>query len=62
METTPWAVICPLHEQVFLTKQEYDTEMLNPDAVWTCPICGRRSQWDDDNYEQALKDAGQDWG
>ena len=48
---TPFAVICPDHGQVFLTDKEYDAQMDNPDLLWTCPECGKPSQWDDDNYE-----------
>lgn len=51
---TPYAVICPVHGQEFLTKQEYDYQMCRPDAKWQCPVedCRREAQWDDANYEE----------
>lgn len=54
-ERTPWAVICPVHGQVFLTEQEYDHQMNKANALWMCPICppylSKNVTWDDDNYE-----------
>lgn len=48
---TRYAIICSEHGQVFLTREEYDLEMRNPDSRWTCPHCKRVAQFDDDNYE-----------
>jgi hypothetical protein len=48
---TPWAVICREHGQVFMTAEEYESQMFMPDSVWKCPLCGRKSEWDDDNHE-----------
>jgi hypothetical protein len=53
---TPWAVICPEHGQVFLKDAEYDMQMGAPDSLWKCPLCGRASEWDDDNYEAMARD------
>lgn len=48
---TPYAIICSKHNQVFLTKVEYDYQMNFPNRTWRCPKCGEESDWDDDNYE-----------
>lgn len=53
---TPWAVICREHGQVFLTDEEYDSQMDAPDSVWKCPLCGRSAEWDDENYEAMARD------
>lgn len=60
---TPWAVYCPKHGQIFLTREEYNRQLMEDDYGWTCPLmcaevddigpCGRRSEFDDDNYETA---------
>lgn len=66
-EPTQWAVICPTHGRVYLTKRAYDAQMNNAGAVWRCPKwstpeeikrdpyligpCGAPCDWDDDNYE-----------
>lgn len=50
-EQTPWAIICPVHGQVFLSEKEYLRQLSKPDAKWTC-YCGEVSDWDDDNYEE----------
>jgi hypothetical protein len=55
---TPWAVLCPTHGQVFLTDAEYDKQMDDPETLWTCPICGERAEWDDDNYEVMAQTPG----
>lgn len=49
---TRYAVICPLHRQVFLTKEEYDFQMWHADSKWICPRCYLVSSFDDDNYER----------
>lgn len=51
---TPWAVICPVHGQQFLTHDGYVRQMSFPDSKWICPVCGATSEWDDDNYEAHL--------
>ncbi len=51
---TPWAIICRIHDQVFLTRGEYERQMDDPNALWKCPICGRSAIWDDTNYEAYL--------
>jgi hypothetical protein len=33
---------------------EYHAEMDNPDARWSCPLCGMSSEWDDDNFDQHM--------
>ena len=49
-----WAIICRKHGQVFLTRAEYSRQSGLVDRLWTCPRCGRKSNWDDDNYEEFL--------
>lgn len=57
---TRYAVLCPVHGRVYLTKEEYDAAMFDCDRVWQCPaldtealgVCGRRADFDDDNYEE----------
>lgn len=48
---TRYAVTCPLHGQTFLTKEEYDRQMEQPDNYWMCPRCGSAAAFDDDNYD-----------
>jgi hypothetical protein len=59
---TPWAVICPQHGRVYLTREEYRVQMNRPNSGWECtevviegpaPIgpCSNDSEWDDENYE-----------
>lgn len=48
---TPWAVHCPVHGMVYLTRLEYHKQMNNPDARWVCPLDGMLATWDDDNYD-----------
>lgn len=52
-EQTPWAVLCDDHGQIFLTKEGYTRQMLDPDSLWVCPACGKRAHFDDENYEKA---------
>jgi hypothetical protein len=47
---TPWAVICPEHGKVYLTKENYNRQMRASDSTWRCPA-GCHAEWDDDNYE-----------
>jgi hypothetical protein len=49
-EPTPYAVWCPVHEHVFLTGAEYDSQMLQADDLWVCPRegCHSVAEWDDD--------------
>jgi hypothetical protein len=58
---TPYAIYCtsgPLEGYsgcglVYLTDNEYNQQMMRPNATWRCPICGMYpARWDDDNYEQ----------
>jgi hypothetical protein len=62
-EPTPYAVTCPTHGRVYLTRGEYDRQMENGDVRWKCPRfvnvdpigpCGEESEFDDGNYELAL--------
>lgn len=51
---TPYAIICSKDGQVFLSNDEYARQMSRPDSFWTCPKCGERASFDDDNYERFL--------
>jgi len=53
-EPTPWAVICLEHGTVYLTREEYNTQLSSVNLLWFCPWCNRAGIWDDDTYEQAL--------
>lgn len=37
----------------FLTKEQYDEEMNNPNAMWRCRNCGTRGANFDDEYWEA---------
>ncbi len=50
---TPWAVQCPHHGQVFLSHEDYASQMSNPNDGWRC-FCGRPAEWDEDNYQRYL--------
>ena len=54
LSTTPtrYAVICPEHDQVFITKESYIAQMWAADSYWKCPRCGSVAGFDDDNYER----------
>lgn len=47
--STPWAVICPVHGSVELTRDQYMAQLERPDSLWRCPACGRAGQYDEDN-------------
>lgn len=62
---TAYAVICPHHGRVYLTKANYDWQMSMPGRGWECPRfvtepvdtmgpCGAPSEFDDDTYEAAM--------
>lgn len=55
-EKTPWAVVCSNDGRVYLSIDEYDEQMSNPNAKWQCPKCHRTSEWDDDNYENYINE------
>lgn len=61
-DSTPWAIICPNFRQlllesgvpdreglglVFLTEEQYLSQLRSPDDSWKCPGCGSDAQWDD---------------
>ena len=52
---TAYAVICPKHEQIFLTHEEYIRQLEAPDSKWVCPYCNRLAEFDDANYEKAME-------
>lgn len=53
---TPYAVRCPRHGLVHLTKKEYEQQMMAANSLWKCPTCGMAAQWDDDTLEKAMKE------
>jgi hypothetical protein len=52
----PYAVICPLHKQVFLTSEQYEEQMYRINALWRCPMCNQIAAWDDKNFEDFFSD------
>lgn len=49
----PYAgVICPIHNKVDLTLEQYNYQMDRPNQHWKCPQCGNRSQFDDCRFEE----------
>lgn len=54
---TPWKVICPVHDGVYLTRSEYQRQMMNPNDRWRCPVqrCNRVAEWDDLNYDRRTR-------
>lgn len=48
---TAYAIRCPNHGQVFLTKEGYDVQMNRANSRWACPMCGESASWDDNNYD-----------
>ena len=53
-DPTPYAVDCTNCGLVYMTEEFYSEQMMCPDSKWICPICGRISSWNDDNYESYL--------
>jgi hypothetical protein len=58
---TPYAVFCHSAPgrgckggRQYLTKEQYDKQMNDPNALWKCPTCGQLAEWDDDNYEEHM--------
>lgn len=50
---TPWAVLCPEHGRVYISEENYQSQMDCPNTTWRCP-CGQEAFWDDANYERYL--------
>ena len=49
-----YAVTCPEHGKTFLTKNEHSSQLSQND--WSCPLCGKPSEWDAANYEAFTSD------
>lgn len=58
LDRTPYAVLCDDHGQQFLTQRGYDLQMRSGSRPWMCPKCGEMAHWDDDEYEAALGEEG----
>jgi len=57
-ELNPYAIICPTDGQVYLTEQQYNKQMANPDTRWICPVCGIQPvEFDDINFEDHMDQA-----
>lgn len=59
-DPTPWAIRCHKHGKVYLTNHEYNRQMNRANAHWECPLCpawNNYAGFDDDNYEDAEKEA-----
>ena len=52
--TGAWAVKCPVHGYKVLSKGQYKAQLYRPDDSWTCPKCGRESEWAGDDTDPAL--------
>jgi hypothetical protein len=53
---THWAVLCPRHGRVFLTRAEYNAQMAAAHLGWICPLDGLPAPWDDENYDKHSED------
>ena len=51
---TRWAIICPNHERVFLTYDEYVRQLCNADTLWHCPLCKEAAWFDDETHVNGL--------
>lgn len=51
-----YAVLCPHHGRVFLTRSNYNFQMCRPNARWECPLCGSVADFDDPTYEASFDD------
>ena len=56
---TPYAVHCPTHGKVYMTVEEYRSQMSHGDSLWLCPFpiddehtCNKVADWDDEQYEK----------
>lgn len=54
-------VICPEHGRVALTEEQYEEQMIDVDALWKCPLCGKESteidfEEEDDSKEVEAED------
>lgn len=61
---TGYAVFCHLLRsegkrgaatRVYLTPEEYDRQMNDPDSTWICPHCWGSAEWDDETYEAYIE-------
>lgn len=60
---TPYAIICSIHKQVFLSSHEYNRQMRSANSLWVCPLCPEfqiGTQFDDANYDKANEQLEQD--
>ena len=50
---TPYAgILCRIHGNVDIDKDNYLQQMARPNSKWVCPKCGADSIFDDDRYEE----------
>lgn len=49
--TSPYAIICKTHGQIFIDIEEYARQMMKPDSRWQCPICKDVAEFDDINFD-----------
>lgn len=62
-EKTPYLIHCIKDEDfgscgasTYLTEEEYNQQITNPDIGWRCPKCNcHPCSWDDKNYEDSIK-------
>lgn len=61
MENSPWAVICPRHGRVYMTREVYELQLRAHDSLWLCPQCGQESTFDDETWEASDDFVPDDW-
>lgn len=49
---TPYAIRCPYHKLVYLTREDYVQQLKNAHVRWHCPMCENMVTFEDENYEQ----------
>jgi len=69
---TPWAVEClgyggggksgngPSCGLVYLSRDEYNAQLMAAGINWRCPICGMDATWNDDNHDEFYNEFDQD--
>jgi hypothetical protein len=51
---TVYPLNCKTHGTVYLSEPEYMRQLMRPNDLWVCPICGQAAEWDDTLYEKSL--------
>ncbi len=49
----PYAgIICPVHNNVDISKENYVKQIFSADELWKCPICDADSEFNHTRYEE----------